>query len=81
MSVTHAYALVLLPTPDFQLVTCWAHIRRYFFKAEKGGEVEASEALALIGALYAVERQAKGDGLNMEEILSRRRELRTENGR
>lgn len=69
---------VIQPTPDFILVTCWAHIRRYFYKAEKGGELGASEALDRIDELYGVEREAKGDGLNMAEVLSRRRQLRGE---
>ena len=39
-------------------VACWAHARRKFFEA-KDSDARASEMLALIGELYAVETQAR----------------------
>jgi transposase len=38
---------------------CWAHTRRKFVDAEKTAPEIAREAVALIGRLYAVEKQAK----------------------
>ena len=37
-------------------VACWAHARRYFWKALETEPVRAREALAIINALFAVER-------------------------
>ena len=67
---------LVLPTPNYTLSTCWSHIRRYFVKAEAGGEAEASFALEQIGGLYGVEREV-GSGLS-SEVLSRRRQRRGE---
>ncbi len=53
-------------------VGCWAHARRYFIKAEDGEPAFAREAVARIGELYVIERQAKDSGLSYEQI----RELR-----
>jgi transposase len=38
---------------------CWAHARRKFLEAEKAAPGIAQEAVALVRALYAVEKQAK----------------------
>jgi transposase len=43
---------------EIEEVGCWAHTRRGFHDALKSGESEAIRALALIRALYAVEREA-----------------------
>jgi transposase len=37
-------------------VNCWAHCRRYFFKALTSDPERAKEALGLIGALFKIER-------------------------
>lgn len=37
-------------------VNCWAHCRRYFFKALGSDPERAKEALGLIGALFKIER-------------------------
>lgn len=50
--------LVDVPTPDFVLVTCLMHIRRYLLKAEKY-HPEASPALDDIAELYQIEDLAK----------------------
>jgi transposase len=52
-------------------VGCWAHARRRFFKA-LDGDKNAATALAMIGRLYEVEREAKNHGLDPDD----RRELR-----
>jgi transposase len=39
---------------------CWAHLRRKIIEAEKTAPEIAREAIELVRALYAVERQAKG---------------------
>jgi hypothetical protein len=53
-------------------VGCWAHARRYFIHAEESEPAFAREAIARIGELYAVERQAKEACLPVAAI----RELR-----
>jgi hypothetical protein len=40
-------------------VACWAHARRKFYDAQDSDARRAAEMLALIGELYAVEREAK----------------------
>jgi transposase len=40
---------------------CWAHARRKIVDAEKSAPEIAAAAVGLIGALYAVEKEAKGD--------------------
>ena len=53
-------------------VGCWAHARRYFIKAEKQEPSFAAEAIARIGELYALERQAKDAELGPERIRALR---------
>ena len=40
-------------------IGCWAHVRRYFEKANKSGDKNAVRILALINKLFAIERMAK----------------------
>jgi hypothetical protein len=40
-------------------VACWAHARRKFYDAQDSDPKRAAQMLALIGQLYAVEREAK----------------------
>jgi len=40
-------------------VACWAHARRKFYDAQDSDEERATQMLALIGELYAIEREAK----------------------
>jgi len=42
----------------FDLVSCWAHVRRRFVKCE-ADYPEAAEVLALIGKLYEIEKKAR----------------------
>lgn len=64
--------VVDLPTPDFTLASCWAHIRRYFYKAEKSGDLRASEALDRIEEVYAIERAMKEEAADFAALLSQR---------
>ena len=62
------------------LYGCWAHTRRYFFNAYKGGDRKnGAEFVALIKLLYSVEEEVKEKGSNgkyksHEEILALRQE-------
>src|SRR5437660_1742439 len=49
---------------------CWSHVRRKYVEAEKTAPEIAREAVALMSALYAVEKQAK------DVSVAERRELR-----
>jgi transposase len=51
---------------------CWAHTRRKFVEAEKSAPEIAKEAVARVGALYAVERQCKD--VSVEERLKMRQQ-------
>jgi transposase len=61
--------------PGVTHVGCWAHARRKFVEAAqvaKGGS--AGVAVATIGKLYAIERQAKDQDLSPEALVQLRRE-------
>lgn len=51
-------------------VACWAHARRKFYDAKDSDARRAAEMLAMIGELYAIERQAK-DALAAERFALR----------
>jgi transposase len=53
---------------------CWAHARRMFVTAEEEEPARVAEALALIGALYAVEEALRSRGVDAEAKLAARRE-------
>lgn len=55
-------------------VACWAHARRKFYDAQDSDEQRAAQMLALIGELYAVEREAKEAGIGEAAVLALRRE-------
>ena len=46
---------------------CWAHARRYFYRAKRLHPKYAKVALALIQRLYAVERKLRQGGASFEE--------------
>ncbi|ANQ52939.2 IS66 family transposase (plasmid) [Flammeovirga sp. MY04] len=46
-------------TTTITQLNCWAHARRYFFEAHKGGDKRALEAVNLIGQLYELEKSLK----------------------
>lgn len=47
---------------------CWAHARREFERALDNDKIKAQHVLVEIQKLYAVERQAKEDNLNPQQI-------------
>ncbi len=53
-------------------VGCWAHARRKFYEAKKGSNSKkvgsADKALAMIGHLYRLEKQARIDGLDADAL-------------
>jgi transposase len=51
-----AYEALARAGPRFTLAHCWAHVRRKFVEAEPHYPGPCAEVLALIGQLYAVER-------------------------
>jgi transposase len=54
-------------------VNCWAHARRYFFKAMSSDPERAKVALGMIGALFRIERSiAEGSRKKREEVRSKR---------
>lgn len=54
------------------VVGCWAHVRRYFFDAQKTEPARSAIALGLIRQLYKVEELAKGK--SAQERLALRQE-------
>src|ERR1700733_659246 len=70
-----AYKTIANAAPDaaITLAFCWAHLRRRFFDVAEGGHAPiASEALARIAALYAIEKIIRG--LSAEERRAVRQE-------
>lgn len=55
-------------------VACWAHARRKFYDAQDSDARRSVEMLALVGRLYAIEREAKQKALDEDAILKLRRE-------
>jgi len=53
-------------------LACWAHARREFERALDNDKARAEKALLLIQQLYAVERQAKQEGLTAEQVKALR---------
>jgi transposase len=58
---------------DITLFHCWAHARRKFYDAQDSDTGRATHALQQIQLLYAIERKAKEQSLNEEEILMLRK--------
>ena len=46
---------------------CWSHTRRYFERAKDAEPEAVAEALAMMGAMYAHEKQIRADGLLGED--------------
>lgn len=56
-----AYKTLASRRNDVILAHCWAHVRRKFFDLAKGGSAPAADrVLALIGALYGIEQEIRG---------------------
>ena len=54
------------------MLHCMAHARRKFFEAKDNDKATAEYALEQIGLLYDIERKAKDQQLNTEQILELR---------
>ena len=53
-------------------VACWAHARRKFYDAQDSDGQHAAQMLALVGELYAIERQAKESSLDEAAVRALR---------
>ena len=63
-----AYAACAAQRPgEVTHALCWAHTRRYFERAKDSEPEAVAEALALIGAMYAHEKQIRVDELAGED--------------
>jgi len=51
-------------------VACWAHARRKFYDAQDSDGQRAAEMLALVGQLYAIEREAQEQSLDEVAMLA-----------
>ena len=51
---------------------CWAHVRRKFVEAQDNNPAKASEALAYIRTLYAVEKEIVEKGLTGDAVVTLR---------
>lgn len=57
-----------------RLALCWSHFRRRFYDIAKSGNAPiASEALARIGALYAIEDEIRGRGADERRAIRQTR--------
>ncbi len=56
-------------------VACWAHARRKFYDAQDSDSRRAAQMLALIGELYAIEREAKDADVAARLTLRQQRSL------
>ena len=67
-----AYYAVFKDDPRVILLCCLVHARRKFDKAMQNDAARAGHMLEEIKLLYALERRAKEEGLNPEQILALR---------
>jgi hypothetical protein len=82
--IYHAQGAVSNATQGVVEVACWAHARRKFYDGQDSDAKRAAQMLALVGELYAVERELKeecaasGSDLSLAEqharIVAARRE-------
>lgn len=66
------YANYAKALPACTHALCWAHTRRAFLKAESIDPQPVAQALEMIRALYAIERQLRALGASEATILARR---------
>lgn len=52
----------------FLVALCWAHVRRRFIECQDNFPTEAGEAITMIQALYAVEREGKAKGADLAAL-------------
>lgn len=69
----HAVYDHLYSTGGVVEVNCWAHARRYFFKALKSDPDRAKTALSLIGALFRIERTIADSPRKKREKIRQKR--------
>lgn len=72
--IYHAQGAGLNATQGVVEVACWAHARRKFYDAQDSDGKRAAQMLALIGELYAVEREANAHALDEDATLALRQE-------
>jgi transposase len=80
------YGALARAGPGITLAHCWAHVRRKFIEAEPHYPEPCRAGLALIGQLYAVEREvpllpAAAGATTADEMLALRGRLRQERSR
>jgi transposase len=63
----------LYSTGEVVEVNCWAHARRYFFKALDSDSERAKAALSLIGSLFRIERSIADSPRKQKEKIRERR--------
>ncbi len=63
--------------PDFIMISCWAHARRYFEQALDNDKQRADYVLRQIQILYKIEESAKEQNLSKEERQKWRQENAT----
>jgi len=67
---------MLAESGDVDLAFCWAHVRRRFYElAIRGNAPIASEMLARIAKLYAVESEIRGMSADERQAIRRRKSL------
>ena len=81
-----AYEALARAGPGMTLAHCWAHVRRKFIEAEPHYPEPCRAVLALIGQLYAVEREVPGLPAaaaveTADDLLALRGRLRSERSR
>lgn len=69
----HAVYDHLYTSGDVVEVNCWAHARRYFFKALASDPKRAKAALGLIGALFRIERTLADSPRKKKEKIREKR--------
>lgn len=64
----------LAETGEVQLAFCWSHVRRRFYEIAAAGDAPiATEALARIAALYAIEAEIRGRSADERHAVRRER--------
>ena len=69
----HAVYDHLYKTGDVIEVNCWAHVRRYFFKAMESDPERARVALTFIGSLFRIERTLSDSPRRKKEKIREKR--------
>ena len=65
-----------LPADRITIAFCWSHLRREFFKiAERGDAPIATEAVARIAQIYAVEKDVRGASADARRAVRQARSL------